>query len=100
MGEPGFAPVSYVSTWSGWVYVAFVTDAQYTSIAYTERLSEAGIDPSIGTTVCGLTTINFSTARGHSHVSLPRLGSAHRSASSSRDAFHARVAGSHWDCAT
>jgi putative transposase len=93
------ADFTYVSTWSGWVYVAFVIDAysrrivgwraatsmtsqlvldaiehaiwtsaregvtdltglidhhdrgaQYTSIAYTERLSEAGIDPSIGTT--------------------------------------------------
>jgi putative transposase len=93
------ADFTYVSTWSGWVYVAFVIDAysrrivgwrtatsmntrlvldaiehaiwtraregvpdlsglidhhdrgsQYTSIAYTERLAEAGIDPSIGTT--------------------------------------------------
>jgi putative transposase len=93
------ADFTYVSTWSGWVYVAFVIDAysrrivgwrtatsmntqlvidaiehaiwtrsregitdlsglidhhdrgaQYTSIAYTERLSEAGIDASIGTT--------------------------------------------------
>ncbi len=93
-------PISLnVSTWSGWVYVAFVIDAysrrilgwrtattmntqlvldaiehaiwtraregitdltglidhhdrgaQYTSIAYTERLAEAGIDASIGTT--------------------------------------------------
>jgi putative transposase len=93
------ADFTYVSTWSGWVYVAFVIDAysrrivgwrtatsmntrlvldaiehavwtrsregitdltglihhhdrgsQYTSIAFTERLSAAGIDPSIGTT--------------------------------------------------
>jgi putative transposase len=93
------ADFTYVSTWSGWVYVAFVIDAysrrivgwrtatsmntqlvldaiehaiwtrsregitdlsglidhhdrgaQYTSIAYTERLAEAGIDASIGTT--------------------------------------------------
>jgi len=96
--QAGGAP-SYVSTWPGWVYVAFVIDAysrrivgwrtatsmntqlvldaiehaiwtrscegitdlsglidhhdrgaQYTSIAYTERLSGAGIDSSIGTT--------------------------------------------------
>ena len=93
------ADFTYVSTWSGWVYVAFVIDAysrrilgwrtatamttplvldaiehaiwtrrkdgildlsglihhndrgsQYTSIAFTERLSESGIDASIGTT--------------------------------------------------
>ncbi len=93
------ADFTYVSTWSGWVYVAFVIDAysrrivgwrtattmtaqlvldaiehaiwtrkregvqdlsglihhndrgsQYTSIAFTERLADAGIDPSIGTT--------------------------------------------------
>jgi putative transposase len=93
------ADFTYVSTWSGWVYVAFVIDAysrrivgwrtatsmntqlvldaiehaiwtrhrdgitdltglihhhdrgsQYTSIAFTERLSAAGIDASIGTT--------------------------------------------------
>jgi putative transposase len=93
------ADFTYVSTWSGWVYVAFVIDAysrrilgwrtsarmttplvldaiehaiwtrrregitdlsglihhhdrgsQYTSIAFTERLTEAGIDASIGTT--------------------------------------------------
>ena len=91
------ADFTYVSTWAGWVYVAFVIDAysrrivgwrtatsmntqlvldaidhaiwtraregitdlsglidhhdrgsQYTSIAYTERLAEAGIDASIG----------------------------------------------------
>ena len=93
------ADFTYVSTWSGWVYVAFVIDAysrrilgwrsattmttklvldaiehaiwtrqregvqefsglvhhndrgaQYTSIAFTERLADAGIDASIGTT--------------------------------------------------
>ncbi len=92
------ADFTYVSTWSGWVYVAFVIDAyarrilgwrtatsmttslvldavehaiwtrnrcsttdlsglihhhdagsQYTSISFTERLAEAGIDASIGT---------------------------------------------------
>ncbi|WP_245818930.1 IS3 family transposase, partial [Haloechinothrix alba] len=92
------ADFTYVSTWSGWVYVAFVIDAyarrilgwrtstsmttslvldaveqaiwtrnrcgttdltglvhhhdagsQYTSITFTERLAEAGIDASIGT---------------------------------------------------
>ena len=92
------ADFTYVSTWSGWVYVAFVIDAyarrilgwrtstsmttplvldaieqaiwtrnreghgnldglihhndagsQYTSVAFTERLTEAGIDASIGT---------------------------------------------------
>ncbi|WP_420831994.1 IS3 family transposase [Nocardia huaxiensis] len=90
------ADFTYVSTWSGWVYVAFVVDAyarriigwrtstsmttglvldaiehaiwtrnrdgwdvkdvvhhndrgsQYTSIAFTERLAEAGIQPSVG----------------------------------------------------
>ncbi|WP_245548241.1 IS3 family transposase [Nocardia pneumoniae] len=90
------ADITYVSTWSGWVYVAFVIDAyarriigwrtstsmtttlvldaiehaiwtreragwnvkdvvhqtdrgsQYTSIAFTERLGEAGIQPSVG----------------------------------------------------
>lgn len=90
------ADITYVSTWSGWVYVAFVVDAyarriigwrtatsmttalvldaiehaiwtreregwnvkdvvhhtdrgsQYTSIAVTERLAEAGIQPSVG----------------------------------------------------
>lgn len=90
------ADITYVSTWSGWVYVAFVVDAyarrilgwrtatsmtttlaldaiehaiwtreregwivkdvvhhndrgsQYTSIAFTERLAEAGIQPSVG----------------------------------------------------
>jgi putative transposase len=90
------ADITYVSTWSGWVYVAFVVDAyarriigwrtstsmttalvldaiehaiwtreragwdvkdvvhhtdrgsQYTSIALTERLAEAGIQPSVG----------------------------------------------------
>ncbi|WP_157126515.1 IS3 family transposase, partial [Nocardia mikamii] len=90
------ADMTYVSTWSGWVYVAFVIDAyarriigwrtgtsmttelvldavehaiwtreragwnvkdvvhhtdrgsQYTSIAFSERLAEAGIQPSVG----------------------------------------------------
>jgi putative transposase len=91
------ADITYVSTWSGWVYVAFVIDAyarrilgwrvattmsttmvldsieqaiwtrqregvfdlkgvvhhtdrgsQYTSIRFTERLAEAGIQPSVG----------------------------------------------------
>jgi putative transposase len=90
------ADITYVSTWTGWVYVAFVVDAyarriigwrtstsmttalvldaiehairtrertgwdvkdvvhhtdrgsQYTSIALTERLAEAGIQPSVG----------------------------------------------------
>ncbi len=78
------ADFTYVSTWSGWMYVAFVIDAfsrrilgwrtstamttplvldavehlvhhndrgaQYTSIAFTDRLVEAGIDASVGTT--------------------------------------------------
>ena len=92
------ADITYVSTWSGWVYVAFVTDAyarrilgwrcgtsmttqlvldaleqavwtrqrvgadlasvvahsdrggQYVSIRHTERLAEAGIAASVGTT--------------------------------------------------
>jgi transposase InsO family protein len=84
---------TYVSTWQGWLYVAFITDvyarrivgwrvsrtmqtdfvldaleqalhdrqpdrdslvhhsdrgAQYVSIRYTERLAEAGIEPSVG----------------------------------------------------
>ena len=63
---------TYVSTWQGWQYVAFVIDAleqalfdrqpersdalihhsdrgsQYVSILYTERLAEAGIEPSVG----------------------------------------------------
>jgi transposase InsO family protein len=63
---------TYVSTWQGWLYVAFVLDAleqalyarqperdgtlvchsdrgsQYVSIRYTERLAEAGIEPSVG----------------------------------------------------
>jgi putative transposase len=91
------ADLTYVSTWSGWAYVAFVADAyarrilgwrvattmntamvldsieqaiwtrqregifdlkdvvhhtdrgsQYTSIRFTERLAEAGIQPSVG----------------------------------------------------
>jgi len=90
------ADITYVSTWSGWVYVAFVTDAyarrilgwrtatsmstslvldaiehaiwarerygwdvknvvhhadrgsQYTSMAFTDRLEQAGIRPSVG----------------------------------------------------
>ncbi|QIS08824.1 IS3 family transposase [Nocardia arthritidis] len=90
------ADITYVSTWSGWVYVAFVVDAyarrvigwrtstsmtaalvldaiehaiwtreregwnvkdvvhhndrgsQYTSVKFTERLAEAGIQPSVG----------------------------------------------------
>ncbi|MBU2778299.1 DDE-type integrase/transposase/recombinase, partial [Acidithiobacillus sp. CV18-2] len=87
---------TYVSTWQGWVYVAFIIDvfarsivgwrvsrsmttdfvldaleqalcarqlerdqtlihhsdkgSQYVSIRYTERLQEAGIDPSVGST--------------------------------------------------
>ena len=68
---------TYVSTWQGWLYVAFVIDvyarrivgwrvsttmqtdfvldahhsdrgSQYLSIRYSERLSEAGIQPSVG----------------------------------------------------
>jgi putative transposase len=62
---------TYVSTWQGFVYVAFVIDvfarrivgwnasnlemlrrpiesAQYVSIRYSERLKEAGIEPSVG----------------------------------------------------
>jgi putative transposase len=65
---------TYVATWTGFVYVAFVIDAyarrivgwrasrmahagfvhhsdrgsQYVSIKYTERLAEAGIEPSVG----------------------------------------------------
>ena len=63
---------TYVSTWQGWLYVAFVLDAleqalyarqperdgslvchsdrgsQYVSIRYTERLAQAGIEPSVG----------------------------------------------------
>ena len=97
---PGPDPYTYVSTWAGWVYVAFVTDAyarrilgwrcgssmtaqlvldapeqaiwtrqrtgadgdgsleavvahsdrgaQYTSLRYGERLTDAGITPSVG----------------------------------------------------
>jgi putative transposase len=58
-----------VSTWQGWLYVAFVIDvfarrivgwrvqslihhsdrgSQYVSIRYSERLAEAGIEPSVG----------------------------------------------------
>ena len=57
---------TYVSTWQGWLYVAFVIDvyarqpdrdrlvhhpdrgSQYVSIRYTEPLAEAGIEPSAG----------------------------------------------------
>ena len=56
---------TYVATWGGFVYVAFVIDAfarrivgwlvhhsdrgvQYVSIKYTERLADAGIEPSVG----------------------------------------------------
>jgi putative transposase len=59
---------TYVSTWQGWQYVAFVIDvyarrivgwrqslihhsdrgSQYVSIRYSERLAEAGIEPSVG----------------------------------------------------
>jgi putative transposase len=41
---------TYVLTWQGVVYVAFVTDvfAQYVSIRYSERLKEAGVEPSVG----------------------------------------------------
>ena len=63
---------TYVSTWAGFVYVDFVLDAleqalhdrrpcsgsglvhhsdrgsQYVSIRYTERLAEAGLEPSVG----------------------------------------------------
>jgi putative transposase len=56
---------TYVSTWQGWLYVAFVVDvfarrivgwrvhhsdrgSQYVSIRYSERLAEAGIEPSVG----------------------------------------------------
>lgn len=55
---------TYVATWKGFVYVACVIDAiatsirwllrrpvetaQYLSIKYTERLAEAGIEPSVG----------------------------------------------------
>ncbi|MGW0640197.1 IS3 family transposase [Nocardia salmonicida] len=94
--RPWVADITYVSTWSGWVYVAFVIDAyarrilgwrtstsmtttlvldaiehaiwtrerdgwdvkdvvhhtdrgsQYTSIAFSERLAEVGIQPSVG----------------------------------------------------
>jgi putative transposase len=68
------ADFTCVSTWSGWVYVAFVIEhaiwtrqrdgvtdltgvihpndrgSQYTSVAFTERLIDAGIDASIGAT--------------------------------------------------
>ena len=64
--------LTYVATWRGFAYVAFVIDAleqalydrthdaeqnlihhsdrgvQYLSIRYTERLAEAGIEPSVG----------------------------------------------------
>jgi putative transposase len=48
---------TYVSTWQGFVYVAFIIDvfaryivggSQYVAIKYTERLAEAGIEPSVG----------------------------------------------------
>jgi transposase InsO family protein len=62
------ADLTYVATWAGFVYVAFVTDVfsrkivgwrvsnslrsdrgvQYLSFRYTERLGEAGIEPSVG----------------------------------------------------
>ena len=64
------ADLTYISTWRGFVYAAFVLDAleqalyarpnlddlihhsdrggQYLSIRYTERLAEAGIEPSVG----------------------------------------------------
>ena len=57
------ADFTYVSTWQGFVYVAFVVDvfarrivgwrvssSQYVSIRYSERLAEAGIEPSVGST--------------------------------------------------
>ena len=63
------ADFTYVSTWQGFVYVAFVIDvfarrseregvlvhhsdrgSQYVSIRYSERLAEAGIEPSVGST--------------------------------------------------
>jgi putative transposase len=37
---------TYVATWRGFVYVAFVIDVF--SRRYTERLAEAGIEPSVG----------------------------------------------------
>jgi len=61
---------TYVATWAGFIYVAFVIDAyarrivgrsiaaawsatgdrgsQYVSIKYTVRLTEAGVEPSVG----------------------------------------------------
>ena len=69
---PWLADFAYVATWQGFVFVAFVIDAleqalhdrrpvrrdglvhhgdrgsQYVSICYTERLAEAGIEPSVG----------------------------------------------------
>ena len=98
---------TYVSTWQGWLYVAFVIDvfarrivgwrvsssmrtdfvldaleqalyarrpeqcsslihhsdrgSQYVSIRYTERLTEAGIEPSVGSTRPFSCTLNAST---------------------------------------
>ena len=65
----GVADFTYVSTWQGFVYVAFIIDvfarqpqgddtlihhsdrgSQYVSIRYSERLAEAGIEPSVGST--------------------------------------------------
>jgi putative transposase len=118
-----------VSTWSGWVYVAFVIDAysgrivgwrtatgmntqlvldaiehaiwtraregitdltglidhhdrgaQYTAIAYTERLAEAGIDASIGTTGDSYDNALAETINGLYKTELikPRRAMAHR----------------------
>ena len=47
---------TYVATWGGFVYVAFVIDVlrrplepgQYLSMRYTDRLVDAGIAPSVG----------------------------------------------------
>jgi len=49
------ADLTYVATWAGFVYVAFIGlihhsnhGCQYLSIRYTERLAEAGIEASVG----------------------------------------------------
>lgn len=55
------ADFTYVATWSGFVFVAFITDvngplihhsdwgSQYLSIRYSERLADAGVKASVGT---------------------------------------------------
>jgi transposase InsO family protein len=62
LAVPGRRKVTYVSTWQGFVYVAFVIDvfarrivgwrvsSSMQTIRYSERLAGAGIEPSVGST--------------------------------------------------